>query len=212
MGSNLNTDEFETIFELILSVIFMMFGVFSIASMTRIMVKNTELSKTPDKIEITTTTHYAEDPFWFTGYQAYMFAWHMDELSQESLSYVGGNEVVTPPNTPTARLDGIDKNHVTLSVLQDDGTIMPQFLVWRNQMITGTGQGATRSVKNTLASITAGTSYSLSDLYRGNIVRDSKNLMFHLELTGEFSNTKDLGDSVNYGGKTFQWVLTPRYH
>lgn len=209
MGDNaLNSDEFDSVFELIICILFMAFGILATSFMLKDMVANVEISGTPDKIEITSSTHYAEDPFWFTGYQAYMFSWHMDELSYESLSYVGGT--IAPWGQSAARLDGTDNKHVTLCVLQPDGSVMPQFLVWRNQMITGAGNGATSSVKSTLASIVP--SSNLRNLYTGNVHSGGQTLLFHLELTDAYNNNNNLGNNVNYGGKTYKWVLAPYYH
>jgi hypothetical protein len=198
-------------FELIIIIIFMSFGIWATTLMVKDMAAHVELSNHPDKIAITSTIHYAEDPFWYTGYQAYMFSWHMDELSDESLSYVGGS---MSTGMASARLDGTDNNHVTLSTLTTDSsgntTRITQFLTWRNQMITGTGNGSTKSVKKTLASLVSAN--QLSKLYRGTYLNsDGKALKFHLELTDSYSNNKDLGSSPTTGGKTFKWVLAPYY-
>ena len=211
MGYNeINGDEFDSMFELIICIIFMAFGIWSTVMMIGKLAERVEIDRPSDKITVTASTHYAEDPFWFTGYQAYMFAWHMDELSYESLSYVGGHIDVNGGSN--ARIDGTDNAHVTLSVLQDDGSVMPQFLVWRNQMITGQGAGVNNNVKNTISSIVQGTSSTLESLYRGEIRNSGKELLFHLELTDAYSNNNDLGSNANYGGKTYQWVLAPYYH
>lgn len=218
MGNELNSDEFETIFDLILCVIFMAFGVFAMVLMVKNLSTRVEILDRPDKIEVTHAQHITEDPYWFTGYQAYMFAWHMDELSYEPLSYIGGNAQVysatesNPVNIPSVHTDDNSNKSVTLSVKDSSGNIIPQFLPWRNQMITGSGQGSSRSVKKSLASVASDNNVSLEGLYQGNVFASNKQLLFHLELTGDYKLNSDLGNDINSGGKTYQWVLAPYYH
>ena len=203
---NLNGDEFDTMFELIIAIIFLSFGVFSMSLMARNMSERAALNEEPDKIEMTMRDHEDTDPFYFTGYQAYMFSWHMDEMSDVPLSYVGGLNIPS-----TAHVDGSDTNHVTLSVKDNNGDTRSQFLVWRNQMITGQGYGATLNVKKTINSLTTGQD-NLYQLYRGLYSNGTGKIAYHLELTDKYKLSDDLGSSLNYGGKKFEWVLAPCYH
>lgn len=197
--SNLNSDEFETIIELIVCVIFMAFGAWSMSRMVSNLSERVDVLEQVDKIQISSTEHEVEDPFYFTGYQAYMFGWHMDAMSYEDLHWVGGSVDENPPHMID---DDSDREHVGIGVIKD-GEIMSQFYTWRNQMITGAGQGTTRSVKNTIASVVPPN--LLKNLYRGKL-----DTFFHLELTGDYSISNDLGDDPNTGGKTFKWILIPR--
>lgn len=215
---NLNAEEFDTIFELIITILFMSFGVFAISQMVDNLSARVEVSSNPDKIAITYSEHEAEDPFYFTGYQAYMFAWHMDETSYESLSYVGGKltseyDIVDNNIRSKQRLDDVSDNKcVTLSVIDENGDYITQFLTWRNQMITGQGLGANRSVMKTINSLTTSDA-DLVKMYRGTLKDSSgsRKLYWHLSLTGDYTMSNDLGYSLNEGGKTFRWVLEPTY-
>lgn len=215
---NINSDEFDTIMELIIAILFMGFGLFAVMLMLRNMTARVEIYDKPDKIEVNVNNVDAQDPYWFTPYQAYMFAWHMDEFSYESLSYVCGRHptdyVVNPGQiTSKQRLDVETKNDytVTLSTIDENGELIRQFLTWRNRTITGQGTSAeTRSVKKSINSV-LGSNPTKADTYKyykGNY----NNIKYHLELTGEFSNLNDLSDNPNTGGKEYKWVLTPRYH
>lgn len=210
MGLNeLNHDEFDTVFELILCVIFMGIGIFAMSSMVRILSNKVEVNNPVDKIEISQSTHYAEDPFYFTGFQAYMFSWHMDEYSYVPITWLGGDMIGTET---TAKTDGTDFNHVTISVLDAAGKINSHFLSVRNQYITGVGMGKDRSVKKTLASIvgTSADQAKVQQLYQGNYRIGSDQLYLHLECTDKYTNGSDLGTDLNTGGKTYKWVLVPK--
>lgn len=207
--NELNHDEFDTVFELILCVMFMSIGIFAMANMVKILSNKVEVNSPTDKIEITRNTHYAEDPFYFTGFQAYMFSWHMDEYSYVPITWLGGDMVGTET---TARTDGTDNNHVTISVLDDNGKINSHFLSLRNQYITGVGKGTQRSVKKSLTSIvgTSGDQVKVQQLYQGKYMIGSSPIYLHLECTDAYTNGADLGTDLNTGGKTYKWVLVPK--
>lgn len=206
---NINHDEFDSVIELIICVLFMSIGIFAMGNMLRILNNKVEVNNPTDKIAITRSTHEAEDPYYFTGFQAYMFSWHMDEYSYEPLTWLGGT---TNGTTTSARTDGSDKNHVTISVLDDNGKINSHFLSQRNQYIVGVGKGSERSVKQTLTSIigTSGNQNSVKQLYQGKYVLGGKPLYLHLEKTGSYTLGNDLGSDANTGGKTYRWVLVPK--
>ena len=204
--NTLNEDEIDTILDLIVIVIFASFLLGSMVIMTQHMAKRVSIYTPTDKVVISSEEHERDDPMWFTGYQAYMFAWHMDEMSYEDLYWLGG----TVGNT-TVKTDGTDTKHVKIGVLDDTGNLRSQFYVWRNQMITGVGNGAERSVKKTLDSIAP--SSRLADLYRGTYSVADGPVKFHLELTGDYTIKDDLdenGIDPNAGGKKFKWILIPR--
>ncbi len=198
---NINSDEFETMIELVLCVLFMSFGAWAMSRMVYNLSQRVDILDTPDKIEISERTHYAEDPFYFTAYQAYMFGWHMDELSYEDLYWVGGGL----GGGSTHFGDSSDR-YARIGVLQEDGEIMNQFYTWRNQMITGIGAGTNRSVKSAINSMGGGPAF-----YRGMwYAADGATYLYHLELTDKFTILNNLGSDPNTGGKSFKWVLVPR--
>lgn len=207
---DLNGDEFDTMFELILTIMFMAAGVFAISLMFRNLSDRVGVMERPDKITITGYTHYEEDPFYFTGYQAYMFAWHMDELSSQPLSWVGGTLDVNYNSNQYIDDDNI--KHVTICTIDSvTGKPINQFYTWRNQMITGAGNGTERSVQKTLASIVSST--DIKSLYQGTVPANTgQNIMFHLELTDKYTRNNNLGNDPNTGGKKFSWVLAPCSH
>lgn len=214
--NSLNGDEFDTIFEMVVCVMLMAFGAWATAMMVQTFSARTVYSNVPDKIEITNSVHYAEDPMWFTGYQAYMFAWHMDHLSYEDLYYVSEDPDLTDMFVDSSV--AANPPYVKLSVYTQDVNgkkiLLPQFYTWRNQMITGRQLGTTSSVKKTLDSAAGspdGTNQSLvEDLYKGDYLVNSKHKLFHLELTDKTTLNKDAGNDVNAGGKKFKWTLIPK--
>lgn len=197
----LNTDEFETIFELIIAVILMSFGAWAMSRMvSNLSMRVNDLGLNQEKIEVTSTQHESEDPFYFTGYQAYMFAWHMEDLSYEPLAWVSDD---------TARLNSSDKKHVEISVTDEYGKLITQFYTYRNQLITGAGLGKDRSVKKVMSTTVNNNQIDLVNLYRGTYTVGSKKLRYHLELTGDYTTGNDLGNDLNTGGKRYRWVLVP---
>lgn len=215
---NINSDEFDTIMELFITILFMSFGLFAVVLMLRNMNSRVEIYDSPDKIEVNVDNKDAEDPYWFTPYQAYMFAWHMDEFSYESLSYVCGKYPTDYVNnsgqiTSEQRLDVGTKNDytVTLSTIDENGELIKQFTTWRNRTITGQGTtGEVKSVKKSINSV-LGTNLTKDNIYKYYKGKYNK-ILYHLELTGEFSELNDLGDNINTGGKRYKWILTPRFH
>lgn len=222
--NNINSDEFDTMIELIITIMFMAFGIYAMTLMVRNMSARVEIYDKPDKIEVNAATHDVEDPFWFTPYQAYMFSWHMDEFSYEPLSYVCGDyptdyDINGNNLTSVQKLDVSSKNQytVTLSVIDETtGAVRNQFTTWRNHHITGQGtaEAQNRNVKKSINSLIppSGSKKDVLNYYRG------KTVLYHLELTDYFTVNEDLNTSgdanvnLNIGGKKFKWVLTPRYH
>ncbi len=217
MGSNglgsLNSDEFETMFELVITIMFMAFGALAMSFMVKNMAERSALMNQPDKIEVE-VGKVEDDPFWFTGYQAYMFSWHMDELSYESLSWLGNGSYTEAKSS--AHTDGSDTYHVNLGVVDEEtGEIIKQFYPWRNQRITGVGPAGNLSVKKTIKSCAQSSESSLVSLYKGTLEvpgTGGKHKMFHLELTDDYTISDDLGTNPNTGGKKFRWILAPYSH
>lgn len=203
----LNTDEFDTIMDLIIAILFMGFGMVAIVLMVTNLNKRIAIVDVPDKIEYRVSDREVLDPFYFTGYQAYMFAWHMDDLSYEPLCYVAWDNEV---NQELCMIDGYENSGtVRLSVLDESGQVRSQFIPWRNQFIVGTGLGEFNNVKDVMADLwmTAFTGDTrVEEMYKNS---GSNKIMWHLRLTDEHKEYNNLGDDPNTGGKTFEWILRP---
>jgi len=192
---NLDSSEFETIFELILSMFFMMFGVFAIGAMCVNMSGNVELTKRADKIEDTKHwTTVEDDPFWLNGYEAYMLSWHMDEVSYEDLHYVANSVENYVHNEENPIAVKINAERVKLSVYDDSGKILPQFISTRNKRITDNSN----SVRSVLTSVATSNNVSIEDLFIG----ENTDIKFHLDLTGKFAEETP-------EGKIYEWVVAP---
>ena len=119
-----------------------------------------------DKLEIDADAQSEMDPFYYTGYQTYMFAYMMDAYSDVPLTWLGGSAYPV-----TSRVDGADNYHVTISTIDESGNVRPNFYSWRNQIITGglaSGQNG-RDVKSVIRSVASVPAYQL---YQGTYVRN----------------------------------------
>ena len=208
MNQNLNGDEIDSLIELIITILFMSFGIFATALMVRYLSAKVELVERDDKIVMSAEAADLEDPLWFTGYQAYMFAWHMDEMSDVPITWLGGNaSSIMSGGKSNDYVDGSSKTKVTIGTLDEHGETRPAFISWRNRTIVGSGYAADCSVKKTIGTI--GSDYGFYKLYRGT---GSPGCFYHLELTDKYTQNADLGSNPNTGGKTFSWVLAPYRH
>lgn len=200
MGA-MNDDEFDTLMDLIVMVMFMGFAFYSLVIMSQHMAKRVDLYTPIDKIIVDEEIHERDDPTWFTGYQAYMFAWHMDEMSDQSLSWVTYNS--------GAKID--DNNYstdITMSKNKiNDSSIASSFIPLRNRYIVGTGFAEGSNVRSV---INNSAPHNLFDLYRGKYYNaEGKSLMYHLLLTDKYTRYRTLGSDINAGGKEYSWVLEP---
>ena len=212
MNESFDNDEFDSVMELIVTILFMAFGIFATALSTKYLTAKANLIEHDDKISITAEEHQANDPYWYTGYQAYMFAWHMDELSYESLTWLEGHagSLGNEPPTTTARVDSTNKDHITIGILDENGQYRAQFIPWRNRSIVGTGYAEDCNVKKTINTLANGV--GIYDFYRGNSLDGVHKYEYHLELTDAYTTKYNLGHNKNTGGKKFSWVLAPYYH
>lgn len=202
--NTLNEDEIDTILDLIVIVIFASFLLGSMVIMTQHMAKRVSIYTPTDKVVISSEEHERDDPMWFTGYQAYMFAWHMDELSDQSISWVTLNS--------GAKIDDDDyRNDITMSRKKiNDANIASSFIPLRNRYIVGTGFAEGSNVKKVINQSSLG---DLFKLYRGSAENShGEKLMYHLSLTDKYTRYSALGADINTGGKIFSWVLEPRFH
>ena len=208
MGDAIGTSEVDSLFDLIITIIFMLFCAFGIARMVVVMNGIVQRYAREDKIEVTSELITQNDPFYYTGYQAYMFAWMMDPYSDQPLTWLGGTDIPTH-----ARTDGTDNEHVTIWTLDEYGEVRPYFLAYRNQMISGATVAADASVRSTLRSIAPS---NVNALYKGSYSDGYGNVYLHLEFTDIYTLHEDpvyshIGHILIERSKPYTWVLVPSY-
>lgn len=82
----IDTSEFDWLFELIIAVLFMSFGIFATVTMTRIMDEKTQIEPRLDKVELSYDAMQESNPFILSGYDAWMMAYLVDPTSDVSLT------------------------------------------------------------------------------------------------------------------------------
>ena len=82
----IDTSEFDWLFELIIAVLFMSFGIFATVTMTRIMDEKTQIEPRLDKVELSYDAMQSSNPFILSGYDAWMMAYFVDPTSDVSLT------------------------------------------------------------------------------------------------------------------------------
>lgn len=214
MNATMGSDELDSLMDIIVAIILMTFCAMSIAYMVVVMSRISMHFHQKDKLEIAADAQSEMDPFYFTGYQAYTFAFMMDPYSDQPLTWLGG-----PDYPVSSRIDGTDNYHVTICALDENGEVRPNFLAWRNQMITGgiaSGQNG-RDVKSVVRSPISVPYYQI---YQGTATRNfggvNKKLRWHLELTDQYINNyenvySNIGHTLVERRKVYQWVLVPSY-
>lgn len=215
-SSNLNSSEFDLVFELVIVILFMSIGLFSLSRMITNFNTRDKVYTRTDKIEVSARMHEAEDPFYFTGYQAYMFAWHMDTESSVPLSWVGGKtyQLPTPTDEPHDFLSNggsfnYNTQKITLGILDENEQRRSHFLTWRNQKITGAGLGSDNSVALLLNTLQIGTDkVDASELFKGTATSsDHRQILYHLDMSSRYSNSTD--NSLGYTRRLYEWTLAP---
>lgn len=204
MEDQLNSDEFDAIMDLIITVLFMAFGILATAFMCYYLSRRVEASTETDKVVYTYENYQQANTYSFTGYQAYMMAWCMDELSYVPLYYIGGEHNLIMSGSDLSSVNTDDENSdkwLRLCTLDDSGNVRPQFIPYRNRLIVGTGDLANTSVK-ALINMAAGVDAKAH--YRG-----TNKIRYKLSLTDKYKTVNNLGTNPNTGGKTFQWILKP---
>lgn len=96
---NVNHDEFDSIVELIIAILFMAFGITATVMMIRIMDAKTQIQSRVDKVEVNYKEVEDNNPFYFTGYEAYMFGWMLDTTADQSITWsnnTGSSATIDP--------------------------------------------------------------------------------------------------------------------
>lgn len=214
MDNMLGHEEVDSLMDIIMTIMFMTFCALAIGYMVIVMSGISQHYHGQDKLEIDADAASEMDPMYFTGFQTYMFAYMMDAYSDQPLTWLGGNDWPV-----SARIDGSDNKHVTICALDENGDVRPNFMSWRNQIITGgiaSGQNG-RDVKSVIKSSLAVPAYQI---YNGTATRtingSTKQLRFHLELTDQYINNyenvySNMGHVLTERRKVYQWVLVPSY-
>lgn len=202
---NLDNDEFDALIDLVITILFMAFGILATAFMCYYLSKRVEVSNQNDKVLYTYDNYVQANTYEFTGYQAYMFSWCMDELSYVPLYWVGDSYTSIMAGSTLSYVDIDNENDekwVCLSTLDDSGNVRPQFIPYRNRVIVGTGFATNKSVKS-VVNLAAGVDPKKH--FQG-----TNGIQYKLTLTDAFKSVNDLGNNPNRGGKTFQWILIPQ--
>lgn len=150
--TQLGSDEFSVLIELIITIFFMTIGALYTGVMVTRMNTFAELTYDKDKIDITNAEHITHDPYYMTGYGAIMLGWVYDNQSEVPVSWLGrSNSNGYGPDTSNTYIsdmqipDSIDAmnennasiNYVTLSSVHKDGSPMENFKSQKPQIIAG---------------------------------------------------------------------------
>lgn len=193
-------DELDSFYELIGAIFLMLFCAFAIGFMATRMSSYINRYHHHDKIEVSANAAEIDNPFNYTGYEAYMFAWVMDPYSDVSITWLSSQNAMTDDNT---------NRHVTISTLDEHGNVLSNFIPYRNQLITGGQVAADRNVKNVIRQVFPSNTHAL---YAGDTTKCNK--YFHLVYTGDYTNNEvpDFaydGTTVFERRKLYSWILVP---
>ena len=86
-----DSEEFDHILELIVAILFMAFGITATILMIRVMDAKTQIVSRVDKVEVSYLDIEDNNPFKFTGYEAYMFGWMIDTTSDTAITWTNGD-------------------------------------------------------------------------------------------------------------------------
>ena len=86
-----DSEEFDHILELIVAVMFMAFGITATIFMIRVMDAKTQIVSRVDKVEVSYLDIEDNNPFKFTGYEAYMFGWMIDTTTDTAITWTNGD-------------------------------------------------------------------------------------------------------------------------
>lgn len=159
--SDLDNDEFDTIVELIIAIVFMGICIFATILTVYTLSKRVDYTPRVDKVQYTATYLDENNPFDFTGYQAYMLAWHMDGLSDTTVMWTAG------PRYKETAITLEDATLARLAAVIDPVEHRAGFITYRNQIITGSRLGEGKSVAKILKDIVGDDTDELVKLYRG---------------------------------------------
>lgn len=221
-NSDLGSDEFDTIFELILTIIFTSFGLFALFQMINVMNTKIELFQQKDKIEVVSRDHQVEDPYWFTAYEAYMIGIVYDEDTNTTVTWLGkddsGTKYVSNSNnkynlsvisTVDSMLDKRNEkyNYTVINICYDNGERIEGFDTWKQK------QCFNAKTNHCLARTIASVGDTQNDeFFAGKYTVVDKPVMYHLEFTPKYNaiveNVAPLGITLEKR-RNSKWVLIP---
>ena len=92
--NDLDNEEVDFIVELVIVAIFMAVCIFGTISTVYALSKRVDYTPRVDKVQYTASSMKENNPYEFTGYQAYMIAWHMDGLDDNTIIWTAGPNYV----------------------------------------------------------------------------------------------------------------------
>lgn len=198
MNTDIGTDEFDSILELIIIVMFFSFSLFATNYMLDKLTIRADAHLLSDKVTTRIDITDLENPYQMTGYGAYMTAWIMSGDVDTKLGFVNDNAV---------SLDADDANYVLITTRTDTGARRSNFSSYLSRLVTGRNGAMEekRSVKKVFKSFTTTRPISVQDVY--------KSMLFTLELTDgyvfdEEVVTNDFGNVVERK-KVHIWTMLP---
>ena len=157
--NDLDNEEVDFIVELVIVAIFMAVCIFGTISTVYALSKRVDYTPRVDKVQYTASSMKENNPYEFTGYQAYMIAWHMDGLDDNTIIWTAG------PNYVETLDESESTEDLHLAAVIDPVGHRKSFITYRNQIITNDRVGEGKSVSKMLKDI-AGTG-NLVNVYRG---------------------------------------------
>lgn len=213
MDNKVSHDEFDYLMELIASILFMTIGIFGVVFMITQFNRQVELNPRVDKVRVSSIDQEDRDPFYFTAYQAYMFAYMMDGHDKTALYWFS-----TLPENPNVGGAGTVKEAPSGSTFPGDGyyiglcpaELANGFVVVRNRAIIGSQDYGGKSVKLTLSRANGNNENEVANDYRG-----LNGKRWHLCLTDTYVDyeTEEYADAAHLNlfekRKDYLWSLHP---
>ena len=142
----IGSEEFETILELIVEVLFMAVGIVFITLSMHNLSYRTRVLQRDDKMQVSDREILADYDFKYTGYQTYMFFKLLDGLCQEDLTVVN-NDPTWYSNRNFLNTDARNNYDPNCCVAAIEPSIQKlSFMTYKNMRLSGAADGKHRSV------------------------------------------------------------------
>lgn len=207
--NHLNSEEFDWLMEIIMAVTFMIIGIIGVVHMVTTLQEQTAVTTRVDKVHVNSNSIEEDNPFVFTGYQAYMFAWMMDGHDSTELHWFS-EEGLSVQDT---RIEGAHFSGSGCYVSIDPGTNRSGFIVKRNRAIVGSNEYENYSVKKALSESVDNDSANLCKMYKGTL-KDSegKPILWKLDFSDVHVDVKTPvydGENIVEERREYIWELHP---
>lgn len=230
--NNITSDEFDWLFEIVIAILFMSFGVFAISRMILQLDAQTEVTSRVDKVRVTEEYMEANEKlFEFTGYQAFMFSYMMDIYSPADLYYMQSQNAVTKatadgklltyyyPTDGNGKLDmdNIDKRYIGMMRNSSDlgdteawqTLITGQSKAYRNVNVASiVNQASVGLIKETSDRDKALNKEKKISMFRGTDNQPKWKLEFGIDHVG-VETRETLGTAIIEERKDYIWTLAP---